>query len=226
MRRTGGAQRNVDDIVQCGRELTHQFTSRINLYVRTLKLNGDLMIRPSIVVGSIIHIREVELGRYRVDNVINTEKLRIDYMRNRISEERFKTLLHREHIKYEKNKEIYDILMMFIQSSTDIMFRFLQEMETMNVIYRAVKPVPSDIKLRAILLEMYPLIAYVNECFETVAKTYNSVTLEISIPETKSEYRFDTVLASREMKQELHLDPRKKTPRRPAPAAAAVDYLN
>jgi hypothetical protein len=231
MRRTGGAQRNVDDIVQCGHELTQQFTSRINVLIRSMKLNGDLMSRASMIVGSTIHIRMVELERYRVDNVINNEKLRVDYMRNRIEEDKFKVLVQREHIKYEKKKEIHDILTMFIQSSTDIMFRFREEMETMDKDYRslatrAVKSVPSDVKLRAILAEMEPLVAYVNECFETVAKTYNSVTLEINIPVSATNYQFNTILASREKKA----GPKPKAEKAASVATAVVDltvdYLN
>jgi len=214
MRRTGGAQRNVADIVQCGRELTHQFTGPINAMIRNMKLNATFMTRVSIIVGSVIHISEVELARYRVDNVINNEKLRVDYMRNRIEEDKFKVLVQREHTKFEKKKEIRDILTMFIQSSTDIMFRFREELVQMDI--KGVKTAPSsDVNLWAILAEMDTLVTYVNECFETVAKTYNSVTLEIHIPVSKTSYRFDNILASREKKEPKT----KKT-------AAVVDLMN
>jgi hypothetical protein len=204
LRRSGGAApRNAGDLVQCGRELDHNFSSRIHSLVKSTRMNNEIATKASLVVGSILHIQHVELGRYRADNVLNNEKLRVDYMRNRMEEEKFKVMVQREHTKFEKKKEIYDILTLFIQTSTDIMFRFMQELETINrqkvITIRTLDVPPSDTQLFAILEEIQPLVEYVNECFDTISKTYNSVTLELQLPISKKSnfFHYDGILCSR-----------------------------
>jgi hypothetical protein len=152
--------------------------------------------KTSILIGSVIHIQMVELSRFQVDNVVNNEKLRIEYLRNRIQEDKFKVMVQREHTKFEKKKDIYDVLTMFIQCSTDIVLRFAEELETIH----GNKAVVADhaAKLTGILEEMNPLVDYVNECLDTISKTYHSVTWEIKIP--NEHLRYDLVLTSHKKK--------------------------
>jgi len=204
LRRSGAAPRNAGDLVQCGRELTHQFSSHIHTLVKTLRLETILYSRSSVIIRSILHMQEVELARYRVNNVVNNEKLRVDYMRNHIDEEKFKILVQREHTKFEKKREIYDVLTLLIQSSTDIMYRFVDELETLNrqksISTRTPYVAPSDSKLWSILAEINPLVEYVNECLDTISNTYSSVTLEVNIPVDFANYHYNSVLTSRNKK--------------------------
>ena len=87
---------------------------------------------------------------------------------NEITEEKFKVILQQNDKKHQKNREIHNLLQMFHDSSTDILFRFRIEAEKRDYQFEM-----------EVLDELIPLIEYVNECFVEISKTYNSVLLHI-----------------------------------------------
>jgi hypothetical protein len=67
------------------------------------------------------HITHVELAKYPVIvGETDNSKLRVDYMLKRIDEKKWIFKLKKDMKKHEKNKEINDILTMFITTLTDI----------------------------------------------------------------------------------------------------------
>lgn len=174
MRRNGGLNRNPMDI-QCGRELNNHLANDFIPY-RDLLLEMDLDLFN--IIRSSLHIHYVERSKYIVHNffinVLDNEKLRVDYMLNRIDEVKFKTLVLRRYNQYEKHKEIYDILSMFIQSITDIIYRLKDEL---------CKSIKSKNKngYMSIPLEMNELIQYTNMCLKSVSDNFNSVCLKIEM---------------------------------------------
>lgn len=183
VRRTGGnaaVPRNPADI-QCGRAIDHRFTTETNLILRRyIGYKQQPQIDRSYVdnfIRSLMHIRHVELDRYRVNNVLDNERLRIEYMTKVIDEPKFKILVQREHIKFEKKKEISDILGMFVQTSTDILYRYHDALKNPNSLSMS----EFENSVNAIIAELKALVVFTNECFEVTSDTFKSIVLQITV---------------------------------------------
>ena len=85
-------------------------------------------------------------------------------MRNKIDENYFKVLLQRNDKKREKNNEIYNILQMVYNATTDIIYRIYAPLRRRNHLWDEFVFEP--------LNEINELIKYANECLADVAKTY------------------------------------------------------
>jgi len=183
MRRTGGQmQRNYGDI-QCGRELNHHFADDLRRTLdRKMRQRPDEVInsiskRASYIIESIIHLRQAIIPEYRVDHVQNNETLRVMYMRNQIDETAFKVRLQRDNKKYEKRREIFEVLQMFITTATDVLYRYSNEIkDCVN---------GEEIEKIEILDEVDRLVDYVNECLVDVSKTYATVAKRIKMRSDK-----------------------------------------
>ena len=148
--------------------------------------------RLSYMVRMVIHIREVEVPRFRVDPVLNNEQLRIKYMRGFINDAEFKKYLQRDHKKYEKNREIANILTLYVDTATDIIIRARTMMDQVSAEVSKNSP-HRNRELRKsindILDEVLLLVDYINECLEDVAKIYGCVYMYIEkAPGTRQEY--------------------------------------
>ena len=111
----------------------------------------------------IIHIRNIDQQRFvPLDRLNKNLKLRIDYMRNKISEENFKKIIQKSEKTDMKRNEINNILGMFISAIIDLFYRLV------------------DTNDRSILFEMEKLREYTNECLEKVGKTYNCKKYKIN----------------------------------------------
>jgi hypothetical protein len=118
-----------------------------------------------------IHMRYDIVPRYRVeDRARRNEVLRIQYMRNIISEDHFKTTLQRNEKKVEKHREIHNVLTILLTTITDIIFRFIAHLNE-----SAAGEWNNDI-----LGEIDPIVDYVNECLRDTAKTYKSKVIQFS----------------------------------------------
>jgi len=169
LRRTGGeAPRNPNDI-QCGREITNTFTRNMTSAMRLKGIDTELINRVMRICESIIHFRYVELNRYAVDHVLNNQGLRIQYLRNLLTEEEFKTQIQRLDKKHQKNREIHNVMTILYNTATDIIYRFDNAVTLRNEIQEA----------REILNEMDTILSYVNECLLDISKTYNSKRIRI-----------------------------------------------
>lgn len=177
--------RNPNDII-CGRDLNY------NIIPSTVKyVNEKIFSRLFIIIGSTMHIQRVELPRFEINDFLNNEKLRISYLRNRISEEDFCIKLQREYKKYDKNKELHSIISMYISSVTDIVYRFIDyynkniiESDLHNLSNVKIKKYDKDeiLELNNILNEINYLIEYVNDYLDQISITFQSVTYEITLP--------------------------------------------
>jgi hypothetical protein len=123
--------------------------------------------------------------KYRVDNVENHLKLRVLYMRNKIDKETFQSRIQRDNKKYEKDKEMFEILQMFIQTMTDILYRFSDSIKNTDVqlkISDNIKQLKID-ALRTVyegmMREVAGIIEYVNDFLREIANTYNCKRYEV-----------------------------------------------
>ena len=191
-RRTGGeARRNPGDVV-CGREITHEIIENLSRRLRIsatantrgvpvyrTPLSKTLYDRAYVIVRSIVHLRGVQLPDYRVGDNENNLDLRISYMRQEIDKDTFMQRIQRNNKKFEKNREIYNIISLFIQTVTDIMFRFQDEVNKSHIFASA-----------KILEEIQAIQDYTNECLEDIAETYGNKSKKIEFYSLDSD-RFD-----------------------------------
>ena len=181
-RRTGGGQapRNPGDIV-CGREITHNMISELSRKLKPKVTNPNnespetkakalkVYDRASAIVRSILHLNHEQLVNYRTYGNENNLDLRVSYMRQRIDKDTFMQRVQRDNKKFEKKREIYNILTLFIQTVTDIMFRFQD----------AVNKLISYEDLEKILDEIVAIQEYSNECLVDISETYGSKAKKI-----------------------------------------------
>jgi len=106
----------------CNQEMTwFRFQRRLVRYYR--ERTHPMVVRFEGLFRGVIHIREVDLNRYRVhrtDPLMDNMELRIQYIRGQIEENKYRSLIHQKHKKREKNREFYQILDMYVQTMNDI----------------------------------------------------------------------------------------------------------
>ena len=175
----------------CGRELDTRFARTLYQGVRTkqrIPATEFVMQKLDDILSTTIHVREVELPRYREDRVLNNEELRIAFLAGELTEERFRQRVHQQHTKHAKHKDIYDVLSMFVQSVTDILYRLhhLAEQEPhrtrcqMMQMYlgQEIQGYTAFVEtMHELLAEVDALLVYTNQCLLEVSRTYQSVQL-------------------------------------------------
>lgn len=149
----GNMERNPFDI-QCGREIDNNF-------MRQTLNHFKLPVEFTDTCRSIMHMRIVNLPRFVNDRLRDNESLRVKYMTNEITEEKFKQLLQKREKAAAKKHEIANVLGMFVSCATDIMFRYLENVKSNKV--------GSFNKYKT---EYENLKNYSNECLNSISKVY------------------------------------------------------
>jgi len=179
----GIAPRVPGDII-CGRELNHAFSSDIRYIIRgnthaSVDWPSDTeanFYTISSIVQSIGHLRAVQLPHFRADPVKNNTELRVKYMRNMITKDVFQTRIQRDNKKNEHKREIHDLLQMFIQNITDILYRAYELYSNNRGVFLEntahVQRNTLALEISTVLKEAERLRLYVNECLIDIAKTY------------------------------------------------------
>lgn len=127
--------------------------------------------RLSRIIRNIIHMRYVIMNTYTAQNrVLRNEGLRVQYMRNHITEEDFKTTLQREEKKEEKKREIRNVMDILYTTCSDIVLRFMQHLRACE----------SGKWQPAILGEIEPIVNYANECFREISRVYKCKLIEFT----------------------------------------------
>jgi hypothetical protein len=166
------APRNPDEI-RCGREFDTTFISSLSHILRKLKVGDDLQNRIVSVIAGWNELDNNHTDRNLGDSP-NTQQLRIDYMRGKLSEPEFKRRVQMKHKKWNKEVEIRDLIVMFKQTVIDIMYRFRHAMDMCDD--------PAEVHIHeAIFDEIVELEAYSNVCLTNISKKYQSVELAILI---------------------------------------------
>ena len=151
-REMGTLERNPLDVI-CGREIDNLFEYR--LLNKITSVTNRNLTRASL--RYIIHLSLVELPRYKRKTDIDiNEDLRIDYMRNKISEVEFKKKLQIREKKISKTHEINNVLTMFISCQTDLFYRLYENVGDWDAISK----------------ESNILLSYVNDCLSSITNLY------------------------------------------------------
>lgn len=164
-------ERNIKDILliryeeimrsQCEQENENTIQSKTRQVSREIYAASQYNINMISTFGrELIHLIYYIRDNRRIDRVDENRQLRIDYLMKNISEEDFKIQLQRREKKLLKTNEVHDVLVLFTQSSSDILMRFGREVATKGYINQS------------ILNEINQLHEYVNDCFADIARTY------------------------------------------------------
>lgn len=113
----------------------------------------------SNVIRETIHIRHVEMRRWdNLDRLNNNLDLRINYMRNKLSETEFKSVVQKRDKEAQRNMECGNVLRMYTSCMTDLVYR-----------------IHSDIgSFVAVMEEMHELRKYTNQCLTGILTTWGS----------------------------------------------------
>ena len=174
LRQNGGVVPRQPGDILCGREINQTFIYNLSnkIYDKNLKRIYTEFCR------NIIHIRYTDMNRFhhQVDNV--NRDLRIRFLRKFITEDYWKTILQRREKKFNKDREYYQIIRMFIDVSTDILYRIDGELKN------KVGDENKKICLEG-LKEIYNLVNYANTNLQNVAKIYSNSPYQIPIQITQ-----------------------------------------
>ena len=146
--------------------ISNLFYKSNNRHINSLEY-GTLFRNILEISRHVIHIRRVEIPRYRFDKTNVNRDLRVLYMRNMIDKEYFKTVIQQNDKKHQKCRDMTNIFTMLIDTVSDILFRLARttlELEDMQ----------------NHLQEINEIIKYANECLEEVSRTYTSVRYVIT----------------------------------------------
>lgn len=152
----------------CVQELSQYTYSRIRRRVDAGIFYEDWESDVNIIgqtVRNVLHIVHSELnGRYKeIDYVGANQDLRVSFMRDQITEEKFKVLLQRSEKSSQKRQEIRAIFQMVQTTATDIIIR-LESNLVDNA--RIGEFFPDTIR------EISGIAEYANEQFAEISKTY------------------------------------------------------
>lgn len=152
----GGSVPRAEGDYVCARVIDQTFISRFTRDGRYRSAGDYERLR------SLIHLRDVDLPRYRVNPVRDNLDLRVEYLMKKIDENTFKTKAQREEKKRDKKQDMGHVLSMFIDAVTDIFYDTLE----------------TNISTR--YTEFEALVDYVNLCFKNIAALYNCRAPQLS----------------------------------------------
>lgn len=197
--RAGGQPDRTEGDFQCGRELTHRMTGEMErlLFSKTTqpveRTNLSIMRHADtkymselakyrhpnaqialdkliVIIRSILHVNAVDRSRYLDNGIRDNQDLRILYLRNQLSAERFKVLVQQRHKKTHKHREIRNVIDVVVNTVTDIIYRFRE--------YLTNGP-QTECNIE-ILDEIDRIREYANECLFDISHTYGSVLLRFN----------------------------------------------
>ena len=179
MRRNGQQpDRNINE-VRCGREIDYRFCINLRQILGNYKSIFTNTNKEHYVerCRNLIHIHEVELRRFAVDMVRENLDLRIEYMRNNITEEVLKKRLQRKEKDIQKKQEYANILGMFCNCTTEIIYRLVDYINPTP----AICPVRvTQEKIDEFEKEIDNLTIYTNQCLNDISNVYKCVNYNIT----------------------------------------------
>ena len=159
---------------RCGREIDNEFATSLVWVMRRVGFKTEKVMHYLRVCERLVHTREVDLMKYATtgetpDNL----DLRVKFLRNKISDEEFKRRVQMAYKKNNKNKEIRDILSMFIQVATEILYKYMYDLDHCTS--------TEEVKKLDLFKQLEGLEKYTRENLLNMAFTYNSTNYVINI---------------------------------------------
>lgn len=187
-RMNNGVAPRVAGDIPCGhREINHMTPGNLTTLIR-LKLNLNIAAKEESdhfvllfrriyrICESIHHLVMVQIDLYRVvgHREENNMELRVDYLRNKITEEDFKVKVQRANKQHEKKREISEVLNMFVATVTEIIYGVHICVMEMNTIKTWELKLEVEKMVNDRLDQVETIRTYSNQCLETIAATYGS----------------------------------------------------
>lgn len=166
------APRNPDE-VRCGREFDHTFVQSFYYILKRLECGGEVANGVASVIAGWNELDNNHTDRNLGDSP-NTQQLRIDYMRGKLTEAEFKRRVQMKHKKWNKDCDIRDLVVMLKQTMIEIMYRLRDALDRCE----SPEEVASHIH---IFDEIVALEDYANSCLADISKRYQSVELGLLI---------------------------------------------
>ena len=117
-------------------------------------------------IRQVLHIRHVEMPRFRVDHFEKNQELRVRYLCNEIDEDELKIQIQRNDKKNRKQTEILNVLRLLETTMTDIAYRVMDDLKNSPT---------NEHHFNEIVKEVDILIEYCNNLLKDVSFTYNCV---------------------------------------------------
>ena len=138
----------------CGREVDDNF---MMVLLNTLDIQNNTEYIICEAARNVMHIRFIEIPKFQDEyHDKYCRQLRINFMRNKINKEEFKYLIQKKNKDFQKKKELFEILIMYINCMTDIFYIML-----------------NNKKYSDALNEIRFLRDYTNKCLEDTCRSYN-----------------------------------------------------
>ena len=120
-----------------------------------------------------IHLRRVEQPRFETTHRDNNLELRIKYLQNQFTEDKFSSEIKKSDKAFQKKQEIYNVLELQYQATNDIILRHIDDLAGKM----RLKPLQSREKIahnicRNVQKELNNLIKYNNTLLSDISKTY------------------------------------------------------
>jgi hypothetical protein len=183
LRRTGGiTTENAAAAMrggECGRQPSSQLYDAIRRRLSEKRNPEEQGKHPNALIADskfamwisrIVHLNIVERSRFRTNRLEDNQDLRVQYLRNQLEADRFKTVIQQRNKRMLKNREITNVIDVLVNTVTEIGFRFVDYL-------RNSPPDECDISM---LDEVEHIRQYANECFVDIAHTYGTVQYSIT----------------------------------------------
>lgn len=175
LRRQGTELPGVEDHAACQREVNNAFTRLVHNAIGRQMADVDSPQRAAVAnrflmyARGVQHIQRAELPRFTYDHELNNQRLRVLYMRNRLTEEEFKRKLQLQNKRHQKDLELRQVCTVVVMAMTDVLFRFAA---AVNVVTWC-----GDCTL---LDEIPAVLAYGNDLLKQIGHTYAATPLEFN----------------------------------------------
>lgn len=164
------------------RNITNVISTKLNIVNPTEIEHFTLFMRRIYrICESIHHLRIVDMNVYRVggEHAENNLELRVDFLRNKITEEDFKIKVQRANKQHEKKREIAAVLNMFVSAVTEIIYTVHFSVNEMNAVTTWKGKLKAEKILAKELDQIETIRNYSNQCLESIAVTYGSIPKQI-----------------------------------------------
>ena len=187
-RRNGNAQRNVMDL-PCNalapaayhgviyelitRVINHKsHAMRLEMQLPPITREGSNRIR-SKSLDCAVSIETISrlMVNYRTDAIQSNLESRVKYLTEEIDEQEFKSYLSRDTKKFNKNREIGQVLQTVVFAMTDILNRLIELLRTTDS-PRTERNYATEESIMPILSEVDSLMDYANECLQKICAEY------------------------------------------------------
>lgn len=169
------------EVPQCGNMINNETTRFILLYLRTtttvsteIKKHYEVLL--TNLIRNLMHIRQIEIPNYTIRHADHNRYMRVQLMRNKITEKEFKTTIQRNSKRNDKYGEIRNVYDLLVNTVTDILHRVIE-----NIRNREERITEEQfISKFEPLQEVHAIVEYSNECFKDISKTYSSALFEFN----------------------------------------------